>query len=55
MIVDVGIIAAKAFLVLFMVLNLAGVLGWIEPREARSFKTGSARIALRSLASPAWA
>ena len=30
MIVDVGIIAAKAFLVLFMVLNLAGVLGWIE-------------------------
>ena len=30
MIVDVGIIAAKAFFVLFMVLNLAGVLGWIE-------------------------
>jgi len=30
MIIDVGIIAAKAFLVLFMVLNLAGVLGWIE-------------------------
>ncbi|MGH7872147.1 MAG: complex I subunit 1/NuoH family protein, partial [Candidatus Binatia bacterium] len=30
MIVDVAIIAAKAFLVLFMVLNLAGVLGWIE-------------------------
>ena len=30
MIVDVGIIAAKAFLVLFMVLNLTGVLGWIE-------------------------
>ena len=30
MIVDVGIIAAKAFLVLFMVLNLAGVLGWVE-------------------------
>ena len=30
MIVDVGIIAAKAFLDLFMVLNLAGVLGWIE-------------------------
>src|ERR687896_449064 len=30
MIVDVGIIAAKAFIVLFMVLNLAGVLGWIE-------------------------
>src|SRR5919109_4385165 len=30
MIVDFGIIAAKAFLVLFMVLNLAGVLGWIE-------------------------
>ena len=30
MIVDIGIIAIKAFLVLFMVLNLAGVLGWIE-------------------------
>jgi NADH-quinone oxidoreductase subunit H len=30
MIVDIGIVAVKAFLVLFMVLNLAGVLGWIE-------------------------
>ncbi len=30
MIVDLAIIAAKAFLVVFMVLNLAGVLGWIE-------------------------
>ena len=30
MIVDITIIAAKAFLVLFMVLNLAGILGWIE-------------------------
>jgi NADH-quinone oxidoreductase subunit H len=30
MIIDFAIIAAKAFLVLFMVLNLAGVLGWIE-------------------------
>lgn len=30
MIIDLGIIAAKSFLVLFMVLNLAGVLGWIE-------------------------
>jgi NADH-quinone oxidoreductase subunit H len=30
MIVDLAIIAAKAFLVLFMVLNLAGVLGWVE-------------------------
>jgi NADH-quinone oxidoreductase subunit H len=30
MIADLAIIAAKAFLVLFMVLNLAGVLGWIE-------------------------
>lgn len=30
MIVDVAIVAAKAFLVLFMVLNLAGILGWIE-------------------------
>jgi NADH-quinone oxidoreductase subunit H len=30
MIVDIGIIAVKAFLVLFMVLNLAGILGWIE-------------------------
>ncbi|MBI3057981.1 MAG: NADH-quinone oxidoreductase subunit H, partial [Deltaproteobacteria bacterium] len=30
MIVDIGIIAAKAMLVLSMVLNLAGVLGWIE-------------------------
>jgi NADH-quinone oxidoreductase subunit H len=30
MIVDIAIVTAKAFLVLFMVLNLAGVLGWIE-------------------------
>jgi NADH-quinone oxidoreductase subunit H len=30
MIVDIGIVAIKAFLVIFMVLNLAGVLGWIE-------------------------
>jgi NADH-quinone oxidoreductase subunit H len=30
MMIELGIIAAKAFLVLFMVLNLAGVLGWIE-------------------------
>jgi NADH-quinone oxidoreductase subunit H len=30
MIIDFAIIAAKAFLVLFMVLNLAGVLGWVE-------------------------
>ena len=30
MIVDIGIVGIKAFLVLFMVLNLAGVLGWIE-------------------------
>ena len=30
MIIDLGIIAAKALLVLFMVLNLAGLLGWIE-------------------------
>jgi NADH-quinone oxidoreductase subunit H len=30
MIVDIGIVAAKAFLVVFMVLNLAGVLGWVE-------------------------
>lgn len=30
MIIEFGIIAIKAFLVLFMVLNLAGLLGWIE-------------------------
>lgn len=30
MIVDVAIVAFKAFLVVFMVLNLAGILGWIE-------------------------
>jgi NADH-quinone oxidoreductase subunit H len=30
MIIDIAIIAAKAALVLFMVLNLAGLLGWIE-------------------------
>jgi NADH-quinone oxidoreductase subunit H len=30
MIADVAIVAAKAFLVLFMVLNLAGILGWVE-------------------------
>jgi NADH-quinone oxidoreductase subunit H len=28
--IELGIIAAKAFLVLFMVLNLAGLVGWIE-------------------------
>jgi NADH-quinone oxidoreductase subunit H len=30
MMIELGIIAAKAFLVLFMVLNLAGVMGWVE-------------------------
>lgn len=30
MIVDLAIVAIKAFLVVFMVLNLAGLLGWIE-------------------------
>src|SRR3989337_1779199 len=30
MIVELGISAAKALLVLFMVLNLAGVMGWVE-------------------------
>src|SRR5262245_33795471 len=30
MIVDIVIVAAKAFLVVFVVLNLAGVLGWVE-------------------------
>lgn len=30
MIVDVAIVAAKSILVLFMVLNLAGMLGWVE-------------------------
>jgi NADH-quinone oxidoreductase subunit H len=30
MIIELGIIAAKAFLVLFMLLNLAGVMGWVE-------------------------
>ena len=30
MILDIAIVAAKAFLVLFMVLNLAGMLGWVE-------------------------
>ncbi len=30
MIVDVAVVVAKAFLVLFMVLNLAGFLGWVE-------------------------
>jgi NADH-quinone oxidoreductase subunit H len=30
MMIELGIIVAKAFLVLFMILNLAGVLGWIE-------------------------
>ncbi len=30
MMIDIGIITAKALLVLFMVLNLAGILGWIE-------------------------
>jgi NADH-quinone oxidoreductase subunit H len=30
MIIELGIIAVKAFLVLFLVLNLAGFVGWIE-------------------------
>ncbi|MGH7834324.1 MAG: complex I subunit 1/NuoH family protein [Candidatus Binatia bacterium] len=30
MMIELGIIAAKASLVLFMVLNLAGVMGWVE-------------------------
>jgi NADH-quinone oxidoreductase subunit H len=30
MAIDLAIIATKAFLVLFMVLNLAGILGWVE-------------------------
>ncbi|MFQ5682704.1 MAG: NADH-quinone oxidoreductase subunit H [Candidatus Binatia bacterium] len=30
MIIELGIIMAKALLVLFMVLNLAGVMGWVE-------------------------
>jgi NADH-quinone oxidoreductase subunit H len=30
MIVELAIVAVKAFLVLFMVLNLAGILGWVE-------------------------
>lgn len=30
MIVELGIVAAKALLVIFMVLNLAGVMGWVE-------------------------
>ena len=30
MIMDLGIVAAKALLILFMVLNLAGILGWVE-------------------------
>jgi len=30
MIIELGIIAAKSFLVLFMVLNLAGIMGWVE-------------------------
>jgi NADH-quinone oxidoreductase subunit H len=30
MIVELGIVAAKAALVIFMVLNLAGVMGWVE-------------------------
>jgi NADH-quinone oxidoreductase subunit H len=30
MILELAIVAAKAFLVLFMVLNLAGILGWVE-------------------------
>lgn len=30
MIIELGIIAVKAFLVLFMVLNLAGFVGWVE-------------------------
>jgi NADH-quinone oxidoreductase subunit H len=34
MIVDIAIVAAKAFLVLFMVLNLAGMLGWVERKAS---------------------
>jgi NADH:ubiquinone oxidoreductase subunit H len=48
MIVDIAIIAVKAFLVLFMVLNLAGVLGWVE-------RKASAPIAPPFSALPGWA
>ena len=45
MIVDFAIIATKAFLVLFMVLNLAGVLGWSPQQEAREVEHYEARVA----------
>jgi NADH-quinone oxidoreductase subunit H len=35
MMIELAIIAAKAFLVLFMILNLAGVMGWVE-RKGRA-------------------
>jgi NADH-quinone oxidoreductase subunit H len=34
MIVDLSIVAVKAFIVIFMVLNLAGVLGWVERKAS---------------------
>ena len=30
MMVEVGIVSLKAILVIFMLLNLAGVMGWVE-------------------------
>ena len=30
MIVEIGIVVAKVLLVLIMVLNLAGIMGWVE-------------------------
>ncbi len=30
MMIELGIIVVKVLLVLFMVLNLAGIMGWIE-------------------------
>jgi NADH-quinone oxidoreductase subunit H len=48
MIVDIGIVVAKAFLVLFMVLNLAGVMGWVERKGSALIqdRIGANRAAL---------
>jgi NADH-quinone oxidoreductase subunit H len=52
MILDIGIVAAKAFLVLFMVLNLAGILGWIERKGSALIqdRIGANRASILGLA-----
>jgi NADH:ubiquinone oxidoreductase subunit H len=54
MIVDFAIIAVKAILVLAMVLNLAGILGWIERKGSALIQDRIGPIGHRCSGLPAW-